>query len=117
MDRVGQRAFYRPVGIVTLEVGIDMIVGAVRWAREQQMQDIVVNAHGLRGFSAPSTFARYDFGKRIADAAGALHVAVVVAPELIDPQKLGALVAQNRGLTGDVFASEAAALEWLDARA
>jgi hypothetical protein len=117
MDRIGQRAFFRPVGVVTLETGIDMIVAAIGWAREQQVHDIVVNTHGLRGFNAPSTFARYDFGRRIAEAAGAVHVAVVIAPELIDPQKLGALVAQNRGLTGDVFASEAAALEWLDARA
>ena len=43
-------------------------------------------------------------------------MAIVARPELIDPQKIGVLMAQNRGATGDVFTTEAAALAWLDAR-
>ncbi len=45
-----------------------------------------------------------------------LRVAFVARPEHIDSQKIGMLIAQNRGLSADVFASEAAALAWLDAR-
>jgi hypothetical protein len=45
-----------------------------------------------------------------------LTVAMVARSELIDPDKIGLLMAQNRGATGDVFATEAAALAWLDAR-
>jgi hypothetical protein len=41
---------------------------------------------------------------------------MVARPELIDPEKIGVLMAQNRGATGDVFTTEAAALAWLDAR-
>ena len=46
---------------------------------------------------------------------GALRVAIVARPELIDPQKTGVLMAQNRGVNGDVFEHEADALAWLDA--
>jgi hypothetical protein len=41
-------------------------------------------------------------------------VALVARPELIDPQKIGVLMAQNRGVLGDVFTNEADALLWLD---
>ena len=37
-------------------------------------------------------------------------------PELIDPQKIGVLMLQNRGGSGDVFSNETEALAWLDAR-
>ena len=41
---------------------------------------------------------------------------MVARPELIDPEKIGVLMAQNRGASGDVFTTEAAALAWLDAQ-
>jgi hypothetical protein len=43
-----------------------------------------------------------------------MRVAVVARPELIDPQKIGVLMAQNRGVNGDVFSTESAAIAWLD---
>ena len=39
---------------------------------------------------------------------------MVVRAEIIDPQKIGVVMAQNRGVSGDVFTSEAAAIAWLD---
>ena len=45
-----------------------------------------------------------------------MRVAIVTRPELIDTQKIGMLMAQNRGVNGDVFAHETEALAWLDAR-
>ena len=62
-------------------------------------------------------FARYGMATRWAETAGAaLRVALVARPEVIDRQKIGVLMLQNRGGTGDVFANEADALAWLDAR-
>jgi hypothetical protein len=113
---VGSRGFYRPAGTVTLEQAVDMVVDAIRWARAQQAQDILINIQHLAGFRSMSTFMRYEFGRRVAEVAGSVRVAMVAAPALIDPQKIGALVAQNRGVTGDIFSSEVAALAWLDAR-
>ena len=45
-----------------------------------------------------------------------MRVALVARPELIDPQKIGVLMFQNRGGNGDVFTNEADAIAWLDAR-
>ena len=72
---------------------------------------------GLTGYQPPTVFARYAMATRWAQSAGAtLRTAMVARPELIDPQKIGALMVQNRGVIGDVFASEIEALAWLDAR-
>lgn len=115
VERVGKRVFYRPAGTVTFEQGVDMVANAIRWARAQQAQDILVNIQRLHAFASMSTFMRYEFARRIAEVAGSVRVAMVAAAAAIDPQKIGALVAQNRGVTGDVFDSESAALAWLDA--
>ena len=114
---VGSRGFFRPVGVVTFEQALDMVAEAMLYARERGLTDLLASTLGLSGFQPPSTFARYALAVKWAEAAGgALRVALVARPEIIDPQKIGVLMAQNRGVNGDVFATEAAALEWLDAR-
>jgi len=42
-----------------------------------------------------------------------VKVAMVLRPEMMDPDKFEATVARNRGLVGDVFDSEKDALAWL----
>jgi len=62
-------------------------------------------------------FARYAMATKWVGSAGAsLRVAIVARAELIDPQKIGILVMQNRGGSGDVFTTEPDALAWLDKR-
>ena len=41
---------------------------------------------------------------------------IVARTELIDPQKIGVLMVQNRGATSEVFTNEADALKWLAGR-
>lgn len=114
---VGSRGFYRPVGIVTFEQAVDRVAVAMSYARERGLTDLLASTLGLTGFPPPSTFARYALAVKWAEAAGgALRVALVARPEVIDPQKIGVLMAQNRGVNGDVFTREADALAWLDAR-
>jgi hypothetical protein len=114
---VGSRGFYRPVGIVTFEQAVDRVAAAMSYARERGLADLLASTLGLSGFPPPSTFARYALAVKWAEAAGgALRVALVARPEVIDPQKIGVLMAQNRGVNGDVFTREADALAWLDAR-
>ena len=116
-EQLGKRGFYRPEGIVTFERATDMVTEAMRLARHLGLVDLLVNGSGLTGFPPPSIFARHAFAVKWAEAAGAsLHVAMVARAEIIDPEKIGVLMAQNRGALGDVFTSEAAALAWLDAR-
>jgi len=116
-EQVGKRGFYRPTGTVSFETAVDMVAEAMRLARSLGLNDLLVNTTGLTGFSAPSIFARHALAMKWAESAGAgLIVAMVARPEIVDPEKIGVLMAQNRGASGDVFHTEASALAWLDAR-
>jgi hypothetical protein len=116
-EQVGSRGFYRPVAQVNFEQAIELVAEGVQAARELGLADLIVNTTGLTGFTPPSVFARHSMAVKWAQCAGpSLRVALVARPELIDPQKIGALMYQNRGGSGDVFINETAALAWLDAR-
>ena len=114
---VGSRGFYRPNAQVTFEQAVDMVAQAIQAARDLGLADLLANTSGLTGFTPPSVFARYSMASRWAQTSGStLRVALVARPELIDPQKIGILMLQNRGGSGDVFGNEAEALAWLDSR-
>lgn len=116
-EQIGSRGFYRPIACVSFEQGVDMVAQAMATARQLELLDLLVNTTGLTGFAPPSVFARYDMATCWAQSAGAaLRVAMVSRRELIDPQKIGVLMVQNRGASGDVFLTEAEALAWLDSR-
>lgn len=114
-EQIGTRGYYRPVAQVTFEQAVDLVAAAMSHARSLGLADMLVNTTGLTGFAPPSVFARYAMSTRWAQTAGSsLRVAMVTRPELIDPQKIGVLMMQNRGGLGDVFVNESEALEWLD---
>jgi len=116
-EQVGTRGFYRPVAHVSFEQAVDMVAEAMQLAREHGLADLLANVAGLTGFSPPSVFGRYALAVKWAKAAGSgIRVAIVARPEFIDPQKIGVLMAQNRGVAGDVFSNEIDALAWLDLR-
>lgn len=116
-EQIGSRGFFRPVGQVSFEQAVDLVADAIRSARELGLTDFIANTIGLTGFSPPSVFARHAMSLKWAQSAGAsLRVALVARPELIDSQKIGVLMYQNRGGNGEVFTTEGEALAWLDAR-
>jgi hypothetical protein len=116
-EQIGPRAFYRPVCSVSFEQAVDMVAAAMEHARALNLTELLVNTHQLTGFTSPSVFARYALAVKWAQsAAGSLKVALVVRPELMDPQKIAVLMAQNRGVAGDAFLTEVEALAWLDGR-
>jgi hypothetical protein len=114
-EQIGKRGFYRPIASLSFEQAIDLVAGAMRTARSLELTDLLVNAKGLTGFASPSVFGRYTMAVEWARSTGsALRVALVVRQEMMDPQKIAVLMAQNRGVAGDAFLDEAAALAWLD---
>jgi hypothetical protein len=116
-EQLGKRGFYRPSGRVSFEQAVEMVAAAMRHARALGLMDLLVNSKGMVGFGQPSIFARHSLAVEWARSAGAaLRVAMVARPEVIDPQKIGVLMAQNRGALGDVFTNEAEALAWLDSQ-
>ena len=111
---VGDHAEYRPTGEVSLAQAGQLVMSAIAFAREQHVRKLLVVTSGLTGFKSPDTFDRYYLIHELVKASGgAVRLAVVARPEMIDPQKFGVTVAANSGLTADIFASEDEALEWL----
>ncbi|MEJ0086005.1 MAG: hypothetical protein WDO72_10000 [Pseudomonadota bacterium] len=114
-EQIGKRGFYRPSARVSFEQAVEMVAGVMREARRLELIDLLVNTKGLVGFGQPSIFARHSLAVEWARSSGPnLRVALVARPEVIDPQKIGVLMAQNRGVAGDIFTNEAEALAWLD---
>jgi hypothetical protein len=112
---IGKRAIYRPSASTTFEGALELTATAMRRAREMGCVDMLANLCGLSGFPSPDTIGRYSMALKWAEAAGTqLRVAMVVRNEVMDPQKIGVLMAQNRGVTGDIFLTEMEALRWLD---
>jgi hypothetical protein len=113
-ELIEDRAVFRPSGQVSLDEAIQLVTSAITFARERHIRKLLVVTSGLKGFEPPSITDRYFFVQEWALAAkGAVRVAVVARPEMIDSRKFGVTVAVNRGLVGDVFASEEEALAWL----
>jgi hypothetical protein len=117
-EQIGKRGFYRPSAQVTFAAAVEMVAAAIRYARARELTDLLANTCGLSGFPPPNTLERYDMAVKWVESAGVgqLRVALIARPEIIDPNKIGVLMAQNRGMLGDVFKTEAEALAWLDAR-
>ena len=111
---VGDHAEYRPMGELSLAQAIQLISSGIAFARERQVENLMVVTLGLTGFQPPNVIERYYFISEWAKASGyAVHVAVVTYPEMIDPKKFGVTVAANIGFVSDVFTSEEQALAWL----
>jgi hypothetical protein len=116
-EHASRRGFFRPEGVMTFEQAVEIVGKGMIHARSLELVDLMVNTGKLTGFPPPDVFARYSLAIKWAESAGtALRVALVARAELIDPEKIGLLMAQNRGVSGDVFTTEAAAIAWLDAR-
>jgi hypothetical protein len=112
---VGTRAFYRPQGIVTFAVAVDMVESAIDFARDSAIPELVINTTGLTGFATPNTLERYDMALRWVKAArGGIRTVMVARPEIVDPDRIGVLIAANRGLIANVFTNETDAEDWLD---
>lgn len=117
-EHTGKRGFYRPVLTCSFERAVDLVADALAYARSIGLTEILVNTTLLSGFPPPTTFQRYAMAVKWAQgSAGVLRVAMVARPELIDPEKIGMVMAQNRGVSTDVFTNEPDGVAWLDKRA
>jgi hypothetical protein len=116
VERIGERAFYRPTVSANFHDALGLCTAAVRWAREQGCTDMLVNVRGISGMENITTFMKYEVAVGWAQAAGSMRVALVVHDHIMNPEKLALLMAHNRGVNGDAFTNEADALKWLDAR-
>jgi hypothetical protein len=116
LEVLGARAFYRPAGVMTFQHAVELVAAALERTRELGLGDILLNTSGLAGFEPPGVFERYAMVTRWVRCAGGVRIAIVARPAFIDHQRIGVLIAQNRGASTEVFTDEPSALAWLDAR-
>ena len=75
---------------------------------------MLIDTTNWTGHNRPDTWERFTWAEAFAQAArSTVKLAMVVRPEMMDPEKFEVTVARNRGLMGNVFDSEKAALAWL----
>ena len=101
IEVAGDCAYYRPAGKVTLEQAAELVDQAIVFARDRRIPKLLINCTQLTGFPSPTLPQRYFMVRGWAKTAqGLVQLAMVVRPELIDPEKFGITVAHNAGLTG-----------------
>ncbi len=105
---------FRLAGHGPLEAAAVKVTEAIMFAREQRVRRLLIDTTKWTGHASPDTLERYTVATEFAKAAGSdVKLAMVVRPELMDPDKFEVMVATNRGLNGNVFDSEKDAVEWL----
>ena len=105
---------YRLLGHGPLEEAAGKVIEVITYAREQGMRKLLIDTTKWTGHESPSTLDRYQWATAFSEAArAAVKLAMVVRPELMDPEKFEVTVARNRWLVGNVFDSEKEALAWL----
>ena len=105
---------YRLSGHGPLAEAASKVIEVIAFTREQGMRNLLIDTTGWTGHKSPDTLERYEVAEAFAEAARSkVKVAMVVRPEMMDPDKFEVTVAKNRALVGNVFDSEKDALAWL----
>ena len=105
---------YRLSGHGRLAEAASKVIEVITFAREHGMPNLLVDTTGWTGHASPDTLERYNVARAFAEAArSVVKLALVVRPEMMDPNKFEVTVAKNRWLVGNVFDSEKDALAWL----
>jgi hypothetical protein len=80
--------------------------------RKEKKHKLLIDVTAIK--AAPTFSDRYRAGESaVVFAEFGIKIALVGITELIDPRRLGELVAQNRGVDGRVFTDLVAAEKWL----
>jgi hypothetical protein len=105
---------YRLSGHGRLAEAASKVIEVITFSREQGVRNLLIDTTRWTGHKGPDTLERYNVAKAFAEAArSTVKLAMVVRPEMMDPEKFEVTVAKNQRLVGNVFDSEKEALTWL----
>jgi hypothetical protein len=105
---------FRLVGHGSLEEAARKVVKVIDLSREQKIRNLLIDTRNWTGHKPPDTMERFTWAEAFAEAArSTVKLAMIVRPEMMDPDKFEVTVARNRGLLGNVFDSEKDAIAWL----
>src|SRR4051812_19240922 len=97
-----------------MEEATELILRAVAFARNHNVRRLLINGTQLDAVEPLTVLERLDFSERLArEAYAPMKIALVTKPDVIDAQRIGMIVAANRGLHAYVFTSETEARAWL----
>jgi hypothetical protein len=114
-EMFGDIAIFRVHGDVPFAAAMQSVTTAITSAQQQRIGKLMIVTLELSTMKPPSIATRHLLAREWAIAAGAsMRVAIVAKVEMIDPQKLGVIVARNFGATANAFTTEQDAIAWLD---
>jgi hypothetical protein len=91
---------------------------AFQFAAAEGRKAVLVDMRDLTG-GPPTTIDRYDQGARVADLQRGCGAGIAIAclghEPMIDPDRLGEIVARNRGAFGRAFTDFDEAVDWIEA--
>jgi hypothetical protein len=113
-ETLGDICIFRVAGDIPFAVAMQSITAAIASARRQRIGKFLIVTLELSTMAPPSIATRHVLAREWASASGGtMRVALVAKAEMMDPQKLGVIVARNFGAIADAFTSEADAISWL----
>lgn len=114
LSREDRIALYIPATEASLDAAVKMISRAIEYCRKSDIEGLLVDARELHGFPHPTVVDRYWFVRKWAEVSGGKVVlSLIQRPEMIDPEQIGVTIANNAGLTANVFDNERDARAWL----
>ena len=107
-------ARFRPEGHGSLQEAVELVGQAIAFCYEHEIPKLLVDTTQLTGFLPPTITDRFFIAQNWAQKAKSMViVAMVVPPEVIDPEKFEVLAAANAGQRAETFTSESETLAWL----
>src|SRR6185503_13036003 len=98
---------YRLSGQGPLAAAASKVVEVIAYSRDQKVRNLLIDTTNWTGHKSPDTWERFTWAQAFAEAArSTVKLALVVRPEMMDPEKFEVTVARNRELMGNVFDSE-----------
>ena len=108
---------FRPKGEVSIEGLTELVDDAIETCRKAGVKGFVADLCDLRGFPVPSAVDRLlAISQWAATSDSRVAVAVVISEDKVDPEKLGVLIAKNRGMDAEVFSYRHEAMAWVRER-
>jgi hypothetical protein len=105
---------YRLSGHGPLAEAAAKVIEVINFSRDQKIDKLLIDTTKWTGHDSPDTLERFTWAQAFAEAARSrMKLAMVVRPEMADPENFEVTVARNRGLMANVFKSEKDALAWL----
>jgi hypothetical protein len=99
------------LGELTASHFLDQLPKVIQACRDHAIGVVLLNTTAMEG--QLSTLERYQMGAQAAVLGMGLRMAMLARPDTMDPEKIGAVVARNRGLDAETFTDREKALSWL----